>query len=143
VPHDWRGRGGGGRSACRKTRNTTRDPLDFQQHSLTDIRHSIDLLLVGGFLALFALDAFPAGTPFLRALPDFLMHLVPALIIWGVVAVSWRWPLVGGLTFIALALGYLLVAWPHWSWALVISGPLVVVGTLFALSGRVPRLRAS
>ena len=101
-------------------------------------------LLVGGFLALFALDSFQPGTPFPGALPAFFMHLVPAFVVWGVVALSWRWPLPGGLTFIALAAAYVLAGWPlPWSWALVISGPLVVVGALFIVSASMRQIRVS
>ena len=47
-------------------------------------------------LALFALDAFAGGRgP--AALPEFFIHLVPALILLAVVAASWRHPWVGAL----------------------------------------------
>ena len=76
------------------------------------------------FLALFALDAFN-GKSFARALPEFGAHLAPALLVLGVVALAWRYPLRGAVGFGLLALAYA-----------VIAGPLAVVAVLFFVSWR-------
>ena len=81
------------------------------------------------FASLFALDA--TGTV------DTLVHLVPAALLFGMLAVAWRWPTIGGAAFIAAAGAYSLAAWEHPAWIAVIAGPLLVVGVLFVLS-RVP-----
>ena len=88
-------------------------------------------MLVCLFLSVFALDAFGGGKTFIQALPDFLVHIAPMLILLGVVSVSWRWQWVGGLVFTGLATGYAYFARDHVSWLLVVGGPLLIVGVLF------------
>ena len=53
-------------------------------------------LLMTGFLALFALDAFTEGSG-LAAFGAFVIHLVPALVVLAVALVSWRYPGLGAL----------------------------------------------
>ncbi len=92
-------------------------------------------ILVSLFVGLFALDAFSQGKPFVQAIPDFLIHLVPAIVLLALVGVSWRWEWIGGVAFLALALGYATtMARGHVDWMLAISGPLAVVGALFLMS---------
>ena len=101
-------------------------------------------ILVCLFLSLFALDAFGGGKGFVGALPGFLIHIAPMLVLAGVVAVSWRWEWVGGVVFTGLAAVYAFVARRHMAWIATISGPLRVVGVLFSWScGRRRWLRAA
>ena len=87
------------------------------------------------FLALFALDAFN-GKSFLTAVPDFLIHLAPAFGVLAIVALAWRFPLIGAAALPMLAIGYgFMVRW-RLDWVAVIGGPLVVVGLLFFASWR-------
>jgi len=87
------------------------------------------------FIAMFALDAFSAGKPFLRALPDFLVHLVPALTLLAIVIASFRREWIGAVGFIGLAVAYATtMSRGRVDWMLAISGPLFVVGTLFLWS---------
>ena len=89
-------------------------------------------VLIGVFLGLFALDAFSPSKPILQALPDFFIHLIPAMTVMAVVIVSWRREWIGGLAFIAIAIMYgLSVGSRHVDWVLLISGPLLTVGALF------------
>ena len=37
-------------------------------------------ILVSLFIGMFALDAFSEGKPFFQALPDFVIHLIPAFV---------------------------------------------------------------
>jgi hypothetical protein len=90
--------------------------------------------LVSVFLGAFALDAFSAGKSFADALADFVIHLIPSVVLLGVVLASWHRPLIGGLTFIALAIVYVGIARNHVEWTVVISGPLLVVGVLYLAS---------
>jgi len=92
-------------------------------------------ILLTGFLAMFALDAFSEGKPFGQAFTDFAIHLVPAVVLLAIVAASWRWEWVGGVAFVALAVAYVTMV-RRLDWILVISGPLLVVGALFLLSWR-------
>lgn len=98
-------------------------------------------ILVSVFIGMFALDAFSPEKPILQALPDFLIHLIPALTVLGLVALSWRREWVGGLACIALAVMYALsVGSRHADWVLLISGPLLIVGALFLWSWQHRRL---
>jgi len=92
-------------------------------------------LALSVFLAAFALDAFD-GRSFVAALPGFALHLLPAALVLAIVAVSWRLPLAGAVTFPLLAVGYAFLARGHLDWVAVIGGPLVVLGVLFLLSWR-------
>jgi hypothetical protein len=89
-------------------------------------------ILVSLFIGMFALDAFGGGKTFLRALPDFIIHLIPALVLLGLVIASFRRPWIGGVAFIGLALAYAMtMSKGRLDWMLTISGPLLVVGALF------------
>lgn len=88
------------------------------------------------FLSLFALDAFNEGKTFSQALPALAIHVAPALLLLTVVAASWRWEWVGGIAFVALAVAYVTIARGRLDWILVISGPFLIVGTLFLWSWR-------
>ena len=89
-------------------------------------------IAMAGFLGIFALDAF-SGQRGWEAVPDFAVHLVPALVVLGVVAVAWRYPWFGGVAFIGFAAFYA-VSVRRVDWIAVIAGPLVVVGLLFLWS---------
>jgi hypothetical protein len=88
------------------------------------------------FIGLFALDAFGHGRTALEALPEFAIHLLPAVLLLGVVAVSWTRAWLGGVAFIALAVAYAAGVRGRPDWIAAISGPLLVVGVLFLISWR-------
>jgi hypothetical protein len=92
-------------------------------------------IAVALFLSLFALDAFAPGRPLARASTDFAMHLVPAVLVLAIVALSWRRPWIGGAAFVLLAMGYALRV-SRLDWILAISAPLLTVGVLFLWSWR-------
>jgi hypothetical protein len=100
------------------------------------------------FISLFALDAFNGDQTLLEALPAFAIHVAPGVLLLAVVAASWRWEWLGGVVFIGLAVAYVTIARDRLDWILVISGPLLIVGTLFLWSWRfheelhAPRSRA-
>jgi hypothetical protein len=80
-------------------------------------------LILAGFLALFALDAFNDSS-FVAALPDFAIHLIPSLLVVTVDA------------FIALAVVYAVIVRGGVDWMVSISGPFLAVGLLFLASCR-------
>ncbi len=89
-------------------------------------------ILVSLFIGMFALDAFGEGKPFLRALPDFIIHQMPAIVLLGLVVASFRRPWIGGAAFIGLAVVYAVtMSNGRLDWMNPISGPLMVVGALF------------
>ena len=87
------------------------------------------------FLSLFALDVFEYGSPLEIAVTLF-MHLIPSFILLAVIAVAWRYELVGAAVFFAGGILYIFLVVPsgHWTWSLFISGPAFLVGTLFLAS---------
>lgn len=92
-------------------------------------------ILVSLFIGMFALDAFSAGKPFFETLPDFVIHVIPAIALLALVGASWRWEWIGGVTFIGLAVLYAVtMSKGRLDWMLTISGPLLVVGALFLRS---------
>jgi hypothetical protein len=93
-------------------------------------------ILMSLFLGLFALDAFSEGNPFSESVSAFAIHLVPALLLLAIVAISWRWEWIGGIAFIGLAAAYAAIARDRLDWILVISGPLLVVGASFLWTWR-------
>lgn len=93
-------------------------------------------ILVCLFLALFALDAFNDAQSLRQAVPDFVVHLAPAVALLAIVAASWRREWIGGIAFVVLALAYATIVTNRQDWILVISGPLLIVGGLFLWSWR-------
>lgn len=89
------------------------------------------------FIGLFAVDAFTENASPGGNLLAFAIHLIPALVLLLLVALSWRREWVGGIACIALAALYAAsVGRSHPDWILVISGPLFIVGALFLWSWR-------
>jgi hypothetical protein len=90
-------------------------------------------LIVAGFLALFALDAFNERS-FVAALPAFAIHLIPSLLVLTVVTVAWKFEWIGAIGFIGLAVLYAVRVKGRLDWIIVISGPMALVGVLFLVS---------
>jgi hypothetical protein len=90
-------------------------------------------------LSLFALDVFREQRGTLATAVVLLVHLVPALLVLGAVALAWRRAWVGAVAFVGLAAGYAAVVPDRPDWILVIGGPLALVGVLFAVSWRTDR----
>ena len=93
-------------------------------------------ILFAVFISLFALDVFGEGHGFWGTMVAFLMHLIPTGLLLIVLAMTWRWELVGGILFPALGVFYLITAWGRFNWAayVFISGPLFLVGVLFLVN---------
>lgn len=85
------------------------------------------------FLSLFALDVFGEGHGFWRTAMALVMHLKWPAVVAGILMLAWRWEWIGASLFTVAAVLYLRMALNrnHPDWALVISGPLVVVAGLF------------
>lgn len=90
-------------------------------------------IAVAVFLGMFALDAFGSGEPLASALGDFAIHLLPAGTVLAVVAIAWRYPWVGAIAFVGLAVAYA-AAVRRLDWIAAISAPLLFVGLLFLVS---------
>ena len=96
---------------------------------------------VGCFLALFAFGAFTGHGrhDLATAIPAFFIHLLPATVVFLVVALAWRRPWIGALGLLALAALYAVVTRGRPDWVLVISGPLALTGLLYLASWRMAR----
>ena len=95
----------------------------------------IGLIIFAAFLSLFALDIFGQGYTPWETVVGLTMHLIPTFALLAVLALAWRWPLVGGVTALLVAAGFILQfggGWgDDWPFYLTIVGPQIVVGLLF------------
>jgi hypothetical protein len=91
-------------------------------------------MLMALFLSLFALDAFGKEQSFRESLAAVAIHLVPAAVLLVIVALSWRREWIGGVASIGLAAIYAMMVRGRLDWVLVISAPLLVIGTAFLWS---------
>jgi len=92
-------------------------------------------VLFAPFLSIFALDVFDEGFGFWKTIVALFMHLIPTWIVLAVLAISWRWGLMGTLLCSALGAFYVIYFWGrfHWSAYVLISGPLFLISALFLI----------
>ena len=93
------------------------------------------------FLMLFSLDVFESGASIGEIAIGLFVHNIPAFILAIVVAISWKYEIVGGVVFILAGIVYIvLVTMPgssngnRWIPALIIALPALVTGVLFITS---------
>jgi len=89
-------------------------------------------LLFTLFVAVFALDVFD-GRRGLDLAVALGVHLTPAAMVLAATLAGWRWPVAGGLLFVLLGGGYVLLVGLDrpWSWYLAIPAPAAFIGALF------------
>jgi hypothetical protein len=95
------------------------------------------------FLTLFSLDVFSMNLGFLEAIGAFFMHSIPSIVLAIILAISWKYEIIGGIIFILAGISYtsLLVItmirsgflWSYLFWILQISGIAFLIGTLFLI----------
>lgn len=99
------------------------------------------------FISMFAADAFAPGLTIWQQLGAFVIHLIPSFILLALLAVAWKWELIGGILFsiVGLALSpvvFILNFRMNHSIGMslgiiaVITIPLIVVGVLFIVSDK-------
>jgi len=92
------------------------------------------------FLALMSLDVFSSKLSFWQILVGLFMHNIPTLVLLIVLIISWKYEIVGGITFILAGLFYIImvsikVAWYlALSWSLTIAGPAFLIGIFFMIN---------
>ena len=95
----------------------------------------IAMLVFAVFVSLFALDIFGQGYTLWETVVGLTMHLIPTFALLIVLALAWRWPLVGGITALLVAGGFMLQfggGWgDNWFLYLILVGPQIVVGLMF------------
>jgi hypothetical protein len=85
------------------------------------------------FVSMFALDVLVEGSGWKATLAALAIHLIPAAVLFVVLAIAWRFDIAGGFLFALLAVTYMVQSWGHPDWILAISGPLFLIGFLFLL----------
>lgn len=100
-------------------------------------------ILFALFLSVFALDVFTDTKGFLQTLTALVLHLMPTFLVVVLLALAWRWELIGVIAFAGLAITYIVVTSGQFPWVTcaTISGPLLLISVLFFLSWR-KRFRA-
>jgi len=58
------------------------------------------------FVSLFAFDAFTSEESFMVQLGDFILHIIPSLVLLFLLIVSWKKELLGGIIFMLIGLGF-------------------------------------
>jgi hypothetical protein len=87
------------------------------------------------FISMFALDVFSEYT-FPLVLGALFMHLIPSLILVGLLIVAWKWEKLGGILFILLAIGFFIFfkGYEDIISALITTLPALIVGILFLIN---------
>lgn len=90
------------------------------------------MLLYAGFISIFALDVFeePAGS--LQSTVGLILHLLPTLLILGLVLVSRKNDLFSAISYTLLGLFYIWWAWGRFPFStyLIIAGPVLLSGLM-------------
>ena len=94
------------------------------------------------FLALFSLDIFGNNYTFWETIVALFMHNIPVIALALLLWVSWKYEIVGAITFILAGLFYvflLVFRQPvEWyialTWSLTIAGPAFIIGILFLIN---------
>ncbi len=97
------------------------------------------------FISLFALDSFSSEHSFWQNLGDFLIHLIPSIVMLVVLIVAWKWEKVGGIILTSIGFAWCIFVFilnykrTH-SVAtslldiLIVGIPFVLAGILFVIS---------
>jgi hypothetical protein len=85
------------------------------------------------FLSVFALDVFEGDKDAGRLILELGLHLIPTFAILAVLALAWRWELVGTAAFAGLSVAYIVSTGGRFALQayLVISGSLLLLALLF------------
>lgn len=94
-------------------------------------------LLFVAFLMLMSLDVFENATGFWETALALFMHNIPALILLAIIAVAWRYEIVGAIGFFLGGIVYIGLVfrnpfeWYYLAWVAQISGVAFLVGALY------------
>lgn len=87
------------------------------------------------FVVLFSIDCFDAKMGLKEQLTCFVMHNIPAFMLLGILLISWKWEMIGGVLFCVIAVigsFYFHAFGKNWG-ALIVLAPFVVTGILFII----------
>jgi hypothetical protein len=86
-------------------------------------------ILLVAFTLLFTFDK---EATFWKTIIDLLTHLIPTFLVILLLVLSWKWPWIGGMTFIALGIVYIIWYVPKCQ-SHAIDIYLFIIGILFLL----------
>ena len=86
------------------------------------------------FISMFALDAFSSGAPLSEVLLGFAIHMIPSLILVAILALAWRFEVVGGIAFLLMSIVPFVRLGNPVRVNLILAGPFIVAGLLFLVS---------
>jgi len=90
-------------------------------------------ILFIAFISVFALDVFSEPNWPLA----LFMHLIPSYFLVAITIIAWRREVLGGILF--LIAGFALLIFTHFE-ALIIGAPAFVIGLLFLITKRLPKI---
>ena len=85
-------------------------------------------------LALFGADVLTGDHGILGTVVALAMHLIPSLLVLGLVLVGWRHEGIAAMAFVVLAVFYATTLAERLAWIVLVAGPLVLVSALFFYS---------
>ncbi len=91
------------------------------------------------FVSVFALDVFESGVPLSAIAVGLFMHLLPSFFLAGLLALAWKFELVGGAAFVMIALLPFFMLENSLSVNAILSAPFLATGILFLIDGFVHR----
>ncbi|HEY4484298.1 MAG TPA: hypothetical protein VI978_01075 [Candidatus Paceibacterota bacterium] len=92
------------------------------------------------FLSIFSWDVISPELKWWELAVGLFMHNIPVFILAGIIAISWKREIVGGIAFILAGLLYITLLIMNrfeqdiTSWSLIISGPVFLIGILFLVN---------
>lgn len=107
-------------------------------------------LFLFGFTSLVTIRSLEPGIPFQEQITPLLIHLIPALILAGILVYAWGRPLAGGIAFAITGVIFSTfffirdfqseyTIWNSLLHILFLSFPLIITGFLFILSARLEK----
>ena len=86
-------------------------------------------IFMAAFITLFAFDSL--------SVLEFIIHLVPTIVLVGVLLVAWRWPLIGGPVYFAISILYLIMTRLQLELLtyVIMLVPILLAGVLFLREG--------
>lgn len=92
-------------------------------------------ILFAAFLSIFSADAYNNEYPSWKNIMFLFIHLIPVMVILIVLAISWKRPLAGVISYALLGSLYIFWAWGRFPLSVyfMIAGPLFVMSVLYFL----------
>ncbi|MBC3796329.1 DUF7670 domain-containing protein [Acetobacterium tundrae] len=98
------------------------------------------------FIGLFSLDVITPELSIGEIIQGLLIHNVPTFALIIILAIAWKFEIIGGIAFIVAGIAYIIMALQGgipWyiaiSWSLTIAGPAILIGILFLLNWHLKR----